>query len=71
MTLQNTIQQVRNSSTKIKKGINGNGRIPVITMVEYEKDKFDYGIQFWTRKMIDTGVVKNNDNTVSKFIEIL
>ena len=66
---QNTIQEVRNSSTKISK--ESNGRISVIVETPYSARKSVYGVQFWTKEMIEAGTAKNNDNTVSKFIEIL
>ncbi len=69
MKLQDKIQEVRNESTKILK--ESNGRIAVITETPYTKTKSTYGVQFWTKEMIETGVSKNADNTVSKFIEIL
>ena len=69
MKVQNTIQQVRNSSTKISK--ESNCRISVIVETPYSTIKSVYGVKFWTKEMIETGMSKNTDNTVSKFIEIL
>ena len=69
MKAQNTIQEVRNSSTKISK--ESNGRTSVIVETPYSARKSVYGVQFWTREMIAAGVAKNTDNTVSRFVEIL
>jgi hypothetical protein len=69
MKAQNTIQEVRNSSAKISK--EGNGRIAVIVETPFSSRKSVYGVQFWTKEMIELGTTENTDNTISKFIEIL
>lgn len=43
-------------------------RVAVITQTFISKRKFTLGVQFWTNNMIDLGVSKNADLTVSKLI---
>lgn len=69
MKIDNTIIEVRESSSKVSKTCNG--RIPIICLTPYEKNKAYYGIQFWTDEMIQIGTSRCTDNTISTFIEKL
>jgi hypothetical protein len=69
MKINNTIAEVRKSSSKISK--NSIDRIAVIVLIPYSARRADYGIQFWTPELIKTGVSINTDKTKSIFVEIL
>lgn len=69
MKIDNSIDEVRNSGSKLSKSLNG--RIPVIVLTIVSKDCSTYGIQFWTPEMIEVGNSKNTDNTISTFVENL
>lgn len=43
-------------------------RIPVVVSTEYEPNKLNIGIQFWTPQMIDAGETENTDKTISRYI---
>lgn len=69
MTAQIEIQEIKKSwggrNTTVY------DRMAVIVCTEYEKDKFFYGVQYWTQESIDKGTSTNTDGTESKFIEQL
>ena len=48
----NTIESVRQGIKQNLSGIDGNGRYAIITAIQYAKNKFDYGVQFWTPDQI-------------------
>jgi hypothetical protein len=70
MKIDNTIIEVRESCSKLSR-LPVNGRIPIICLTPYEKNKAYYGIQFWTDEMIQIGTSRCTDNTISTFIEKL
>ena len=43
-------------------------RIPVVVSTEYEHNKLNIGIQFWTPQMIDVGQTENTDKTISHYV---
>lgn len=71
MKANNTIQEVRNGAAKLQGATGNGGRIPVIVFTPYNKRKGDFGIQFWTPEMIQTGTSSNTDGSVSTYQENL
>jgi len=59
------------SEARIPKLTPTNGRIPVIVRMgkDYET-AHDYGVQFWTKEVIETGFSQNTDRTFSYFVEL-
>lgn len=48
-----------------------NGFKPVIVKTEYKKNKFTFGVQFWSDFLINAGKSRNSDGTLAKLIELL
>jgi len=69
MKINNTIQEVRETGAKLNK--ENFGRIAVIVLTPYEREKANYGIQFWIPELIQIGYSVNPDNSISTFIEKL
>lgn len=69
MKIDNSIEDIRYSHRKLAK--NPNGRIAVIVLTPYTKDRATYGVQFWTPQMIQNGKSENTDKTISEYIETL
>lgn len=66
IVIENSIEEVRETKLPVVEG-----RLAVIVLTEYKKGKGIYGVQFWTRAMINEGVNKNTDGTESRFVEQL
>lgn len=71
MKIDNSIKEIKDSIQNRNFSKTCNGRIAVICLTPYEKNKATYGIQFWTDEMIEIGTSKNTDNSISTFIEKL
>ena len=48
-----------------------NGFKAVIVKTEYKKNKFTFGVQFWSDFLINAGKSRNSDGTLAKLIEVL
>lgn len=62
----NTIEDVRRGC---KKDLSGflNGRYAVVSYTQYKKNRFNYGIQFWTPEEIAAGEAVNPDGLTKSF----
>lgn len=67
-SIDNTVKDVRDGVSK-RKMKSTSDSFPVIVKTEYDKNKFTHGVQFWSKKNIEKGSVKNDDGTKSKFVE--
>lgn len=66
----NSIEEIRNESSKISRTITNN-RFAVIVLTPFSKTKQQYGVQFWTNEMIECGVSENSDKSKSTYCEKL
>ena len=65
----NTIESVRQGIKANLSGVNENGRYAIITAIQYAKNKFDYGVQFWTPEeiMAKTTIIDGNESVFVEF----
>lgn len=61
-----TIEQAREEAINVTAV---NGFNPVIVKTEYKKNRFSFGVQFWSQFLITQGWSRNSDNTVAQFVE--
>ena len=70
MKLINTIEQARKDGQTVSKQVNDLFAVIVLTENKYHQTS-QYGVQYWTRKMIDDKFSRNTDHSISEFIEYL
>ncbi len=69
MKSTNTIEEVKQSHKKLA-NMTGD-RFAVIVTTNISKTKSQFGVQYWTKKMIEVGFSENTDKTISTFVELL
>lgn len=70
--MSNTLEQLKKEILEMKKPlVEINGFKPVIVKTEYAKNKFNYGVQFWSNFSINKGRSQNTDFTYAYLVEII
>ena len=65
-----TLAEAKNEVSEMRtKFTETNGFKPVFVKTEYKKNKFSFGVQFWSEFLINQGFSRNSDGTIAKFIE--
>lgn len=65
-----SVDIVRNEHLNLSKYSNGRYAV-IVKTVSLNEDVFTYGVQYWTKEMIQQKQSKNTDHSISSFIENL
>ena len=70
--MANTLEQIKKEILEMKNPlVELNGFKPVIVKTEYKKNKFNYGVQFWSDFLINKGRSQNSDFTWAYLVELV